>query len=55
MHNVQTLQMSATVLQLAQLDSVLRYRLAGVSNLIVSETKYHLVSGLLQRFCEEIQ
>ena len=41
-HNVACLSTSDNILQLAQFDKVMRCRLAGVSDLIAAEGKYHL-------------
>lgn len=43
LHTIQVLRTSENILQLAQLDTVLRCRLAGVNDLIAAEGKYHLI------------
>lgn len=42
-HNVETLQTSARILQLAIQDHTMQVRLAGVTDLVADEGKYHLI------------
>ena len=42
LNNIETMSASDKVIYLSQLDSVMRYRMAGVTDLIAYEGKYHL-------------
>lgn len=42
LHNIMVMRVSEKILTLSQFDSLLRYRLSGINDLIAAEGKYHL-------------